>query len=176
MPGRPDGGGPMTADPPYSCWWMFDDGGRMAAGFRGDAGDCVTRAVAIATGRDYRTVYDELFERLRALPPPPPIRRSGNVRRRSPRSGIPKSVVRAYITDPVTSGGHGWIWTPTMGFGTGTTVHLRADELPGGRLIASCSKHLVAVIDGVIHDTHDPSRDGTRAVYGHYTPPKMIRL
>ena len=31
------------------------------------------------------------------------------------------------------------------------------------------SRHMCAVIDGVIHDTYDPSRDGTRAVYGYYT-------
>jgi hypothetical protein len=45
---------------------------------------------------------------------------------------------------------------------------LKADELPAGRLIVSVSKHLVAVIDGVAHDTHDPSRGGTRCVYGYY--------
>jgi hypothetical protein len=47
-------------------------------------------------------------------------------------------------------------------------VHLRAEELPGGRLIVKVSKHVVAVIDGVINDSHDPSRGGTRCVYGYY--------
>jgi hypothetical protein len=83
--------------------------------------------------------------------------------RRSPRDGVSKEVIRAYLHD------QGWTWTPTMGIGTGTTVHLRADELPSGRIIVSVSKHLCAVIDGVVHDTHDPSRDGTRCVYGYYT-------
>jgi len=41
-----------------------------------------------------------------------------------------------------------WIWTPTMQIGSGCTVHLRADELPSGRLVVSVSKHLTAVIDG----------------------------
>jgi hypothetical protein len=62
----------------------------------------------------------------------------------------------------------GWKWTATMGIGTGCTVHLRADELPSGRIIATVSGHLVAVVDGVVHDTHDPTRDGTRCVYGYY--------
>jgi hypothetical protein len=44
-----------------------------------------------------------------------------------------------------------------MQIGSGCTVHLRADELPSGRLVVSVSKHLTAVIDGVIHDAHDPS-------------------
>ncbi len=56
--------------------------------------------------------------------------------------------------------------TPTMAIGSGCKVHLRDGELPRGRLIVNASKYTVAVIDGVIHDTHDCSRDGTRCVYG----------
>ena len=55
-----------------------------------------------------------------------------------------------------------------MQIGSGCKVHLRSDELPGGRLIVRTSRHLVAVIDGEIHDTYDPSREGTRCVYGYY--------
>ena len=31
----------------------IDDGGRSAAGFKGKAGDCVVRSIAIATGINY---------------------------------------------------------------------------------------------------------------------------
>jgi hypothetical protein len=55
-----------------------------------------------------------------------------------------------------------------MAIGQGCRTHLRADELPSGRPIVSVSKHLVAVIDGVIHDIYDCSRDGTRCVYGYF--------
>ena len=48
-------------------------------------------------------------------------------------------------------------------------MHLAKDELPNGRLIVRVSKHITAVINGVIHDTHDFSRDGTRCVYGYFT-------
>jgi hypothetical protein len=37
-------------------------------------------------------------------------------------------------------------------------VHLADGELPAGRLVVAVSKHYTAVIDGVIHDTHNPSR------------------
>jgi hypothetical protein len=57
-----------------------------------------------------------------------------------------------------------------MQIGSGCTVHLRPKELPAGRLVVSVSKHLTAVIDGVIHDTHDCSRRGTRCVYGYWQP------
>lgn len=58
-----------------------------------------------------------------------------------------------------------------MFVGQGCNVHLRADELSPGRLIVSVSKHITIVIDGVIHDTYDPSRDGTRCVYGYFRQP-----
>ena len=58
-----------------------------------------------------------------------------------------------------------------MQIGSGCTVHLRDGELPMGRLLVSVSKHLVAVIDGVIHDLSDPSRNGTRCVYGFWQAP-----
>jgi hypothetical protein len=62
----------------------------------------------------------------------------------------------------------GFVWTPTMTIGSGCRVHLRDGELPMGRLVVSVSKHATAVIDGVIHDTHDPARGGTRCVYGFW--------
>lgn len=38
------------------------------------------------------------------------------------------------------------------------TTHLIRGELPDGGLITKPSKHVVTVIDGVIRNTHDPSR------------------
>jgi len=147
---------------------VFNDGGRKAAGYVGEAGDCVTRAIAIATGKPYQEVYDALHVRTKLFG----ITRRGRVaklikqgKRRSPRNGVFKDISRPYLA------GLGWTWVPTMQIGSGCKVHLRADELPGGRLIVKVSRHLVAVIDGVIHDTYDCSRDGTRCVYGYWKGP-----
>jgi len=38
--------------------FQFNDGGRTAAGYKGSAGDCVVRSVAIATGLPYQQIYD----------------------------------------------------------------------------------------------------------------------
>jgi hypothetical protein len=138
--------------------WVFDDGGRVAAGYRGSTGDCVCRAIAIATGKAYHKVYDDL----NALAEK---ERTGKRKRSksSARTGVYTATYRNYLESL------GWRFVPTMTIGSGCRVHLRADELPHGRLIVSISKHLVAVIDGVIHDTHDPAREGTRCVYGYFT-------
>lgn len=134
--------------------WEYNDGGRAAAGFRGDTGDCVTRAIAIATQDDYRRVYDVLHGIARD--------RGAQGRKASPRNGVARKDYDRYLA------AIGWAWTPTMAIGQGCTVHLRADELPAGRIIVRLSRHLAAVIDGVLHDTFDCSRDGTRCVYGYW--------
>jgi hypothetical protein len=61
----------------------------------------------------------------------------------------------------------GFEWFPTMTIGSGCKVHLADGELPKGRLVVNVSRHSVAVIDGVIHDTHDPGRGGDRCVHGY---------
>ena len=45
--------------------FIYNDGGRAAAGFKGSAGDCVTRSIAIAAGKPYQEVYDALFKGIR---------------------------------------------------------------------------------------------------------------
>lgn len=144
--------------------WIYDDGGRADAGFRGYAGDCVCRAISIATGLPYLEVYDAINEEAAKE-----RLTRGNRRRSSARNGVTKRTIRRLLESM------GWQWTPTMHIGSGCVVHLRADELPPGRLIVSVSKHLVAVIDGVIHDNHDCSRGGTRCVYGYFSPPITSR-
>lgn len=150
-----------------------DDGGRADAGFKGDTGDCVTRSIAIATETPYREVYEDLRVRMIAVAERSLAR--GKKLPRSPRLGVTTPVFRSYLDDV------GWRWTPTMEIGSGCTVHLDADELPDvDRMIVRLSKHLTAVVDGVIRDTDDPRRLAvvvrggdavrreTRCVYGYW--------
>ncbi len=138
--------------------FQYNDGGRANAGYKGTTGDCVVRAIAIATEKPYREVYDAIntaatYERNG--------KRKGN-RRSSARNGVYKNTERKYLESI------GWKWTPTMFIGSGCKVHLHASELPLGRLIVQVSKHLTAVINHEIHDTFDPQRDGQRCVYGYW--------
>lgn len=136
---------------------IYNDGGRAAAGFKGQTGDCTCRAIAIATGKPYLDVYNEL-NALGQLERKSKRRASKS----SARTGVYVTTIRKYMALL------GWTWVPTMFIGSGTTVHLKDGELPMGNLIVQVSKHSTAVLDGVINDTHDPQRGGKRAVYGYY--------
>ena len=137
--------------------FIYDDGGREAAGFKGKTGDCVCRAIAIATEMPYKEVYDLINETAKSE------RASKRKRgKSSARTGVYIGTIRKVMERL------GWKWHPTMAIGKGCTVHLRKDELPSGRLVVSVSRHEVAVIDGVVHDTYDCTRDGSRCVYGYY--------
>lgn len=129
-----------------------DDGGRAAAGCKGKARDCGVRALAIVTGRPYREIYDLVNEAAKT---------ERRKRKSGAETGIHKPTMRK-VAEAL-----GLKWVPTMQIGEGCRQHLDA-SLPPGRLVAKVSRHYVAVIDGCIHDTHNPDRDGTRCVYGYY--------
>lgn len=134
--------------------WVKDDGGREASGHPKHSGDCVVRAVAIATGSSYQEVWEDLESYCL----------SGRKRKRfsSPAKGIQIPLLKKYLALK------GFRWVPLMGIGTGCRYHLRSDELPSGTLIVNLSLHVAAVVDGVLHDLSDCSRGGTRCVYGYW--------
>jgi hypothetical protein len=154
--------------------WRFNDGGRKAAGYRGSTGDCVIRALTLATypevvahpdipeaGARYKSMYDALQRRQKAYVKK--TLKQDTLGRHSVRNGVINPVYREMLKDA------GWRQTPTKA--RRPRVHLRAEELPAGRVIVEVNRHLVAVIDGVIYDTFDSSRDGTRPVYSYWEAP-----
>lgn len=142
--------------------FKINDGGRKDAGYVGNASDCVTRAIAIVTGKSYQEIYDALA--------------IGNAIQRKSKHATSKhgvktasrgiNTTRKWFKDYMKS--LGFVWTPTMLIGQGCKVHLKSDELPNGKLIVNVSGHFTSVIDGVLNDTYDCSRNGTRCVYGYY--------
>jgi hypothetical protein len=145
----------------------IDDGGRATAGYKGKAGDCVVRSIAIATGLPYKKIYDDLYlanENFR-ISSKSKLAKSLKQKNDSPRTGTHRVVLKEYLKKL------GWNWHPTMFVGQGCKIHLRKGELPNGTLIVSCSKHITVVKDGVLHDVYDCSRNGTRCVYGYWTKP-----
>lgn len=137
--------------------FQFNDGGRQEAGYKGYAGDCVCRAIAIAIEKPYKEVYESLKELSKEERITKKRKKQSSV-----RDGCDRVTYDKYLKSL------DWKWVPTMLIGQGCKVHLKENELPKGRLILRLSKHLTCVIDGIINDTYDPSRDETRCVYGYY--------
>src|SRR6516225_2064075 len=93
----------MSVSLPTFKRFVYDDGGRAAAGFKGTTADCACRAIAIATGKPYREVYDGL-NGLCAL-----LCLNHHEYRRivGSEAGIPDHVIHLYLS-PL-----GWQWTST---------------------------------------------------------------
>ena len=140
----------------------YNDGGRSKYFSASNVRDCVTRAIANATGVDYKEAYDAinaLAKKERASK-----RKSG---RSNARNGVYSDTYRKYI-----EGTLGWVWVPCMTIGSGCKTHLRDGELPTkGNYIVRTSHHLTCIKDGVLVDTYDCSRDGDRCVYGYWRAP-----
>ncbi len=131
--------------------FIWNDGGRAVSGYVGTTGDCVTRAIAIATGRAYREVYAELGQRAAC----------------SPRDGIPIDVVAEYLLS------RGW-----QAADSEDQDILGKAALPDGVVILYIragerrSSHLVTVIDRVLYDTWNPADDQSYTIIKSWRPPQ----
>lgn len=127
--------------------FQYNDGGRSKYYKATNVGDCVCRAITIASGKDYKEIYSLLRKESKE----------------SPRSGVRRKFYENVISKL------GGKWNACMTIGSGCQTHLRVGEVPmSGRIICRLSHHLVAIVDGVINDTYDCSREADRCVYGYW--------
>lgn len=124
--------------------WVHNDGGRSKY-FKGSAGDCAVRAMAIALNKDYKECYVELAEQHKLT-----------TGKKSAREGIYKNDFEIVIAR------YGWHWmkAPVI-----IGRKARCFDIPG-TIIARQARHYVAVIDGTVHDIFDSS---DRMVYGYWS-------
>lgn len=129
--------------------YKYNDGGRSQYYKTSMVRDCVTRAIAIASNKDYKEIYNLVKSYLKP--------------KKSPNNGVPNKLVKKIMTDL------GYQWVSKMSIGTGCTTHLSQDEIPMDKIIiCNVSRHVVAVVNGVVNDTFDCTRDGNRCVYGYW--------
>lgn len=131
--------------------FIWNDGGRAASGYVGLAGDCVVRAIAIASGAVYRDVYKEL----------------GAASEKSPRDGIRADIASDYLAQRD--------WQRWEGYDRPFVV----DHMPKGVLIVHLaipgerSQHFCTLIDRVVHDTWNPAEDNDYVVKSYWTLPTV---
>ena len=117
--------------------FIRDDGGRKAAGYKGKAGDCVVRALAIVLDRreDYRELYREMADGMAEYGRP-----------RSARNGVSRKVSRPIFEQ------HGLrkVSLPKGPRPTYSEAYARY-----GNCLVGTRKHVCAIVDGNLHDMHD---------------------
>lgn len=130
--------------------YIYDDGGRNKY-FKGQTGDCVCRSIAIASGKDYKEVYDLLFKTMGESP------RNGVFTKKAKFKRMMQSL--------------GFTWTATSGIGSHQAVHFVPGDLPSGNLVVATAKHYVAVVDNKVHDIFDSRTNPfgeCRKIYGYW--------
>jgi hypothetical protein len=132
----------MTLNGDYM--YKFSDGGRAKAGYKGVAGDCAVRAIAIALGLDYKAVYVQVAKANKDCG-----------RANSARYGVHVNVMTEVLKS------YGWIWQQSPKF---VGRKAKCSDLMG-TVIARQARHFVAVIDGIPHDIFDSSQ---KMVYGYW--------
>jgi len=154
--------------------FIYATGGREKYYKATNVGDCVTRAICNATGKDYKEVYDRLKEMAKCESTK---NHRGN-KRSSVRDGVFKETWKRYLKEI------GWVHHSVTSIGNKERrMKLTEEDLPNGTLIVQLSKHLTCVKDKVIYDTYDCSTkeyydefgnlqvNNQRCVYGYWTAP-----
>lgn len=157
--------------------FVYSDGGRSKYFKATSVGDCVTRAICNATGKDYKEVYDRLNEMAKSES----VKRHRGHKRSQSRNGVFKETWKRYLKEI------GWVHHSVTSIGnTEKRIRLTKEDLPSGNLIVQISKHLTNVKDGVIYDTYNCSSkqyydresgdlmtNEERCVYGYWTAPSQ---
>jgi len=145
----------------------YNDGGRSSApGFekrKKHAGDCVTRAIAITTGKPYAEVWEELYKRGKAV---------GNLTQHpkwTPDSGASRAIYEPWLKEM------GWTEEKLSGNG-GKFCSAYVPEK--GTVIAMTPRHLAAVVNGVVLDTFasrtTPTGKQWKRLYAVWTAPAHV--
>lgn len=134
--------------------YQFNDGGKYAAGYTGEwvTGDCVTRAIAIASGMAYKDVRSDLMERQHKWCTTSNSRAAKVCRNRKTKSvfrGVYPSVFKPYLKEL------GFNYKSLCSIGSTTRYQLVEEDLPKGTLLVRTRRHLSCVIDHVVHDAYD---------------------
>ena len=124
--------------------YTYNDGGRIAAGFKGSCGDCVTRALAILTGEPYKECYDALA-----------LAQQNAGLAKSARNGIHRKV----YTPVYQAYGLEKIALPPGPKPTFAEAYARH-----GDCIVSTSRHVCAIVAGALDDIREMQTQPRKAI------------
>jgi hypothetical protein len=128
--------------------WIYNDGGRSKYYKRVAQGDCVIRAIAIATNQDYLQVQKDIKKI---------IRKEKSQYKSNIDVGLFRHTYDKYFKEI------GWNW-----YFTANTMRVNDFEHIEGTFILSLPNHFVACQNGILFDTFDSSKNNPM-VYGFFS-------
>lgn len=159
--------------------FIYSDGGRSNYFKAANVNDCVTRAIANASGIDYKVIYD----RLKELATKESVKHHRGHKQSSVRDGVFKETWKKYLKEI------GWVKHSVCGIGCKEKMHFVENEVPSGTCIIQLSRHLTCIKDKVIYDTYDCSTkeyvdfetgdtvvNDERCVYAYWTAPTIQQV
>ena len=164
---------------PDSLEFVVDDGGRKAAGYKGNTSDCVLRSLSIALGEDYEELRRELMEETENFANTSRSRKAK--RQKKEGSSVFRGVYREIYS--VILKRRGWIRTGMSKIGSSKRYYLTKTDVPPVPVILHTRRHLTTSIDHTIRDTWDTRlstvfKNGSptdekspRVYYSMWTPP-----
>lgn len=121
---------------------IIHDGGRMAAGYKDTTGDCVTRAIAIATNKPYIVIYEYVNQMTKRHIDENTVRVYGY----GSKDGVPISVVKKMMKHL------GFKWN-RMEKKVSMYDFKKNYKVPKN-CVLYIPNHLVAVKQGILHDSY----------------------
>ena len=130
--------------------FVYDDGGRYDAGFRGrPAGDCAVRAAAIVLGRNYREMHKLLGSANRAF------KADNGKADADPSGGVAYGALLSAL-------GELGLFEAEMPGGLQMTLTEAHNHFGDCVAITDGGRHMAALMDGAVRDIWDPRYDETR--------------
>ena len=157
----------LSTVPPLG--YQKDDGGRQAAGWKGSAGDCGTRALTIGTDMSYNQAREILMDTKHHLyTQARTAKTKARYKSRSVRNGTPRNAMKLVLEAWM-----GWQWIPTSGIGEAPMLVIDMPPKYRERCITSQRNHYAAIRDNEVRDTFDSrwsNRGSARQCYGLWVP------
>lgn len=137
----------MKTIQPNQLKYQINDGGRSLAGYSGNAGDCVVRALAIALDASYINMHSHLNQMAWSME-----------KNQRSKSGAATGFYNTTLAQMMRKFKFKWVKKKSKSF-----------SIPNkGTFIVAFPNHVCVVKNGTIHDTHNPFDELGNFVLGYW--------
>ena len=138
--------------------YIYDDGGRKDAGYKGTTGDCVVRAAAIISATDYREMYGMMADA------------NANSAQRAKRQGVKRGYAKRTAANGVAKDAYvkvfGQIGLVKVRLPKGQRPTYTEAYERYGDCVVTTARHMCAIVGGNLRDLFDGRTYEMESEYG----------